>query len=286
MSQTDHSAVGMSLGEQLRRQRLELGLSVAQAATAISALPKWVECIETNADLGLPAAHAQSVLRRYASLLSVPLQPTEIEESTELPTMRSLVTLRKDRRSVRRWPRLVGSLAIVVSLMGFSFVSGAPERALSSLMHSQWTAAKDTEATVTEVRQIQARQLPARSLNASPGNESKQVITELSDQSVAEFDLGAEPVLGQQLSVRLRKDTWLELTDANGQSLVDDLLRAASEHTFLGQPPFEMLVGVGSAIELSLDDTPIDHLSVAEQGHSAGLTRILIHPNGEVEVRQ
>ena len=286
MSQPARPVEKMSLGEQLRCKRVALGLSVEQAATAISALPKWIESIEANTDTGLPVAHYQSVLRRYANQLSVPLQPQAIEEQTALPTMRPVIKIGRGHRSKRRWPRRVGLLAIVVSVVGLSVVSGVSERAIGGLMNSQRLIDTDTVATVKEVRHISANHLPARPLNGTSGEQGERVVAKQGDGLAGEPDLSADESSGMRWSVHLRKDTWLELTDANGQSLADDLLRAASEYTFVGQPPFELLVGVGSAIELTLDNAPIDHLSLAEQGRPAGVTRMLIHSNGDVEVRQ
>ncbi len=69
--------------------------------------------------------------------------------------------------------------------------------------------------------------------------------------------------------IELLDDSWVEISDARGERLEFDLLRAGTRRSYEAQPPVRVLVGRGSAVELSFDGQPVrfegaDRGSVAE----------------------
>ncbi len=63
---------------------------------------------------------------------------------------------------------------------------------------------------------------------------------------------------GEVLQIVVSADSWVEITDANGQELEMDLLRGGSERDYHGQPPFRILFGRSSAVRLSMDGEAVD----------------------------
>ncbi|MBY6203318.1 RodZ domain-containing protein [Halomonas denitrificans] len=69
--------------------------------------------------------------------------------------------------------------------------------------------------------------------------------------------------------LELLEDSWVEINDARGERLEFDLLRAGTRRSYEAQPPVRVLVGRGSAVELSFDGEAVrfegaDRGSVAE----------------------
>jgi cytoskeleton protein RodZ len=60
------------------------------------------------------------------------------------------------------------------------------------------------------------------------------------------------------LQISVSADSWIEITDANGQELEMDLLRGGSDKAYHGEPPFRILFGRASAVRLSMDGEPVD----------------------------
>ena len=66
------------------------------------------------------------------------------------------------------------------------------------------------------------------------------------------------PAGQNQLQITVSADSWVEISDANGQSLEMDLLRAGSTKTYQGEPPFKFVFGRASAVKLSMDGEAVD----------------------------
>ena len=60
------------------------------------------------------------------------------------------------------------------------------------------------------------------------------------------------------LAVRTSADTWVEITDLTGKQLEMDLMRGGSVRQYSGQPPFRVMIGRASAVELKMDDQLVD----------------------------
>jgi len=74
-----------------------------------------------------------------------------------------------------------------------------------------------------------------------------------------------------RLQLSVSADSWIEITDVNGQELVMDLLRGGSDNAYHGTPPFRILLGRAAAVRLSVDGEQVD-LTEFTRGDIAQLT--------------
>lgn len=76
---------------------------------------------------------------------------------------------------------------------------------------------------------------------------------------------------GDRLRLQMLNDSWVEITDADGQRLEYDLLSAGRIKSYAGKAPFKLLFGRASAVELYLNDQYVD-LSPYTRGNVASTT--------------
>lgn len=78
--------------------------------------------------------------------------------------------------------------------------------------------------------------------------------------------------LSPSLRVRMLRDSWVEVFDAQGRRLEHNLLRAGEAHDFEGQAPFSVLLSQGLAAEIWLHGQRVEF----EEPLSNGLLRLQI----------
>ena len=78
------------------------------------------------------------------------------------------------------------------------------------------------------------------------------------EQAWAAISRPALPDGEHSLHISVSADSWVEITDADGQELETDLLRGGSDKSYHGKPPFRILFGRASAVRLTMDDEPVD----------------------------
>ncbi|HRK10974.1 MAG TPA: DUF4115 domain-containing protein, partial [Thauera sp.] len=76
---------------------------------------------------------------------------------------------------------------------------------------------------------------------------------------------------GRQLVFRFGADSWVEVRDASGSILHSGTNRAGSSRTVQGTPPFVLVVGNASSVNLEFDGQPVD-LAKHVRGSVARLT--------------
>ena len=66
------------------------------------------------------------------------------------------------------------------------------------------------------------------------------------------------------LTVKAKAESWVEIVDARGQSLLSRPLRAGDATEMTGQPPFKVIVGNVNGTELTLRGRPVDLVAQAK----------------------
>jgi len=259
--------VALSLATRLVEQRVALAQSLADAAAGSGINYSIIETLERDGGLSLASVYRRAYLARYLAYLG-------LEADDELPMARHSV-----ERSMKWVGYAIVSAVIVLPLVWFSIQHGA----LWLSDGLQDPAVANSPEKRVEIRQIKATQLPVRAQSLPAVSVNLPWNADPSGDGLEAEDGISRYVL----SVALHSDSWFELSDATGKRLEHDLLRANGRRSYEGEPPFEVLVGRGDAVELMLNDQLIDHavwsdgVSVSEEG--LGLMKLRIGHDGKVE---
>jgi cytoskeleton protein RodZ len=69
----------------------------------------------------------------------------------------------------------------------------------------------------------------------------------------------APPADGRRrIGLRFARDSWVEITDRKGTTLISQLNRAGSEQILEGLPPFGVIIGNAQHVTFTYDDQPVD----------------------------
>ena len=271
-----------TLAQRLREERLSRGWSIEDVAEQIGASAVVVEQLESDGTSQLPGVYRDAYLKRYLRVLE--MDEYDLGEPA-VPDLRVVLPMPKRRLWLERsiaWARYaLASLIIIPPLVWFS------------IHHStSWIAggfddlegSRAIETSSPSVRRLQASQVPARSLSESVSEVLSQNQTG-SENAPRDNEslLGAPEPLVNVLKVYLTEDSWVELKDAEGNRLEHNLLRRDREYSYQGEPPFEVFVGLGSALTFELNGQPINHLEVAQ---GEGLMAFYIDAAGQVSRKQ
>lgn len=271
-----------ALSERLRQGRLDRGWSIEDAADHIGASVSIIHQLESDATMQLAGIYRDAYLKRYLTVLEI--DGGDVGESV-IPELRVVLPMPKRRRWLERsigWARYaLASLIIVPPLVWFSIhhstswiTDGFGEFGDSNLV----------QTSSPSVRRLQASQIPARALSGSVSEDlSRSQMGSARVSGGGQALLEASEPLVNELKVNLSEDSWVELKDAQGNHLEHNLLRAEREYRYQGEPPFEVFVGLGSAVSFELNGQPIDHLDAAE---IEGLMAFQIDAAGRVTPKQ
>ena len=293
-------------GEQLATARAAMGWTVDQVARQICAPVALVLALEANKQGSYPALHWLSFGKRYASLVGISAS-IKVQPDVPVAPLKTQGTFMASRRRVRlqrtkssSWLRRLSAMFALVALvyLGSQQLPNFPNTHLED---------SEVASPLGEFRRLTLN-APISLINDLPNNLEPTV--EGVDERLVSLDEPADflssPVESDRsdrfesayeiLEVRLRllDDSWVELVDASGESLVSDLLRASSEYSFKGKPPFDLFVGIASAVEITLNGQAVRHLAaspmstpdmstVAPQGDPVGLMRLQLLADGSVE---
>ncbi len=93
---------------------------------------------------------------------------------------------------------------------------------------------------------------------ATPGTVTATVATVLSAPGSTPESGGASPAAEARLLLEFSNDCWVEVKDAQGNVLVNGLMKANSTRTLSGAAPFKVTLGNAPAARIILDDRLVD----------------------------
>ncbi len=123
-------------------------------------------------------------------------------------------------------------------------------------------------ATPTTVHDVSDAAMPA---SAMPPAESETSAADVS----APAD-GAEPAVAANgngtLTVKFTQKSWIRVTDASGERLLNGLVAGGSQRELSGEPPFDVLLGYAPGVDLSYDGKAIVLNDYIQSNNTAHLT--------------
>jgi cytoskeleton protein RodZ len=69
-----------------------------------------------------------------------------------------------------------------------------------------------------------------------------------------------QPEAGNEGRIRLEFDSesWVEIKEKDGTTLISQLMPGGSRRTVVGHPPFSVVIGNAAAVRLTYNENPVD----------------------------
>jgi cytoskeleton protein RodZ len=277
--------IPMRPGDLLRYEREQKGLSIEGAARQARIKPSVLIAIETGETGEIPSVYLRGYIRNYARFLGV--NPTDLEEQLEHvrgaePEVQTVFTVNARRGPAEKWLKassylvasaLIATLAWQFTHQAVRFSQGeAPLASATSApadrsepangeADSQRPANTHITASIASVEMLKDEEA---SRSPSPAEQAWAAIGEAPSET-------APVTTARNLAVTTSADTWVEITDAAGEKLELDLIRAGSTREYQGEAPFEIMIGRASAVSLTMDGAAVD-LGPHTRGNVARMT--------------
>jgi cytoskeleton protein RodZ len=278
-----------SAGARLAQARERLGMSQEQVADKLKLDAHTVVALEAGDYRVIGAAvFVRGFLQRYAQLVGE--SPTEIAalyarqpEASLAPDL-ARIAIHADRshrayRAVRLWPFAVGVLLLCAA--GAWWWSS----------HRHAPAAGDFNTEVVELPAAVAPTAPltaqpitasvASTATAPPGAAVPPVAVPALDAQAAALAARLAALPRRHLTLRVNDESWAEVYDARGMRLQFGFAHAGSTKELIGAPPFRLVLGNATAVEVLLEGAAIS-LPAATPG---ARLRVTLSGKGVVTLR-
>lgn len=263
-------------GDILRHRREQEGISLEDAAARSRIKLDILSAIESGETTHIPSVYLRGYTRNYARFLGVDLSELEShldKQQGAEPVVRTIFEVDRRRGFTEKWLKvtsyvaasaLIGTLAWQFTHEAVRFSQGdaklgpATSRAQEEAGDANITPPAKTHlnASIASVGAMKQRP-PVKDPWAAIGDETDEPVPMPSSE--------------HSLAIRTSADTWVEISDRNGEQVEMDLMRGGSVRRYSGQPPFRVMIGRASAVELKMDDQLVD-LGPHTRGNVARLT--------------
>ena len=285
--------IPLQLGEMLQLAREKKGMTLEHVAREMRMRVEVLTAIETDDTGHIPSVYLKGYIRNYARFLGVPAESIEHRiphARGSDPEVQSVFKDSLPRNSSERWIKsssYVLASAVVIALVwqftneAVRFSQGDPllrsAQGVSRSQESVSSTEEDTQASnpqngETHLRaSIAAMNIPAESTAARRPVSASGAWAAINDPAAAVTGSPTAQPQGHSLSVVTSADSWVEITDGNGQKIEMDLLRAGNRRNYSGTGPFKLLLGRASSVEVYQNGEKVD-LGPYTRGNVARLT--------------
>lgn len=244
------------IGAQLRLARESQGLSVADVAQQLKFAPRQIESLENERFERLPGPTiARGMLRNYARLLNLDPEPLveRLSHQAQAPPDSAQLAARfsqavpfsdSGRRSSLVYAGFSVAVLVLVGAVAYEWQQQGPRpQFVAPAPPAQRPPAEPEPVAVVQPQVV---------IEAPKLEEAKP----FEPAAVPEKPVAAGGL--RRIVLRCEEASWLEVTDADGQSLVSSLNPAGSERVVRGRGPLQIVVGNARGVTLLVDDKPVD----------------------------
>jgi cytoskeleton protein RodZ len=257
-----------SFGRALAAAREARGLSQSEVAAQLRLNLRRVRAIEEEDLGGLPEGpFVRGYVRNYAKLVDLPAEPLLALLGAKLRPSEPLRVGGDGAKAVSPIQRLPGEPR------GGPLVLGGVVAVLVVLAVFGWWAMRADErqrAAAPAGPAADARIEPAEPARAEPPQAQQAVPV----QGRAEPAAGAEPAPAAPdtaLKLTFRDRSWVEVRQADGAVLLSQTNAAGTERTIDGVPPYTLVIGNASKVDLEFRGRPVDLSAATSRGDVARL---------------
>ena len=297
----NEAGAALSAGARLAQARERLGMSLEQVADKLKLDPHTVAALEAGDYRVIGAAvFVRGFLQRYAQLVGD--SPAEIAalyarqpESSQAPDL-ARVAVHRERGHRQRKAISPLSAGIAVAVLVAAGIWWWASHRVAKL-HGDTTveiiespavgtaAAPATQGTLAVGDAVHGTTPGAAALPASPRGgalpapSAPAVLAPEAEAAALAARLAALP--RKHLELRINDESWVEVYDARGLRLQFGFAHAGSTLALTGTPPFRLVLGNASAVEVSVEGTALS-LPVAAPG---ARLRVTVSGKGTVTLR-
>jgi cytoskeleton protein RodZ len=249
-----------SAGKMLSEARILQGLSVADVAGRIKFAPRQVEALEADNYEQLPElAFVRGFVRSYARLLH--LEETEILKALPQSTKQTaplmspaevpFPTAQSARRINILWLSAALGLAVILGI-GVLFIHDKPENKkvmVAQQVENMPSSVQPLVASAVEVASSVARTAVAE----VPATNEHSATKIISKMNVAQTKMHNAPI-----HFVFNTESWVDLKDKDGKTLLKQVNAAGSEQWVSGNPPFSLVIGNASGVRLYYENEEVD----------------------------
>jgi len=247
-----------SVGEILAQAREALGLTLDDLANQLKFSPRQIEALESGRYEQLPGGpFVRGMVRSYARLVDVdPDVLLERMAGAPMAADASRIAARfkqpvpfsdASRRSTMTYATLA-VLALVVAVVVF-------------FQWRQEQAGVVKPPAAAPVARAPTPAVPPAGGGLPPAGEAA---TAVNPQSVAEpvptspAVIPVETFGRQRVGLRVEEESWVEIKDAYGTTLLSHLIPAGRERTIVGEAPLSIVIGNAHHVQLTHNGNPVD----------------------------
>jgi len=272
--------IPLATGEYLKQVRVERQLSLATVAQAICLDEHRLREIEEGQADYIAPVYRNGYIKKYATYLQISeeeIQQLISSADTGESTVRNVFSKPPVRNPMDKWLRATSYVlaSLLIGTLAWQFTHEAVRLSQSgSRLHSGQESIPDKDSK-TYQEKVKAEEVRG-TVNASIAplgalHENNTEGYDTAEQAWAAVSRTALPEGENRLQISVSADSWVEITDADGQELEMDLLRGGSDKSYHGKPPFRILLGRAAAVHLSVDGEQVD-LTSFTRGDIAQLT--------------
>jgi cytoskeleton protein RodZ len=295
-TETQSELIPTAPGDVLRHERQKKGVSLEQAARDSRIRLEHLDAIESGETQQIPQVYLNGYIRNYARYLG--MRAGEIDKHLpnargSEPAVQSVFSSSLPRNPDDRWFKATSYVlaSVVVIALVWQFTTEAvrfsqgdpivrtggpdssgnnpvdPGSASENARSAQQAAGAKShlQASIASLDDVQRGR---REIGGSGAEGAWSAI----GKSAPDDELSVTLIEGEQsLQISTSADSWVEITDGNGQQVEMDLLRAGNKRSYVAVAPVRLLLGRASSIELTHNGATVD-LSPYTRGNVARIT--------------
>jgi cytoskeleton protein RodZ len=249
-----------SAGKMLSEARIQQGLSVADVAGRIKFAPRQVEALEADNFGQLPElAFVRGFVRSYARLLH--LDETDILKALPQATKQTapLVDLAEvpfpTAHSARQinllWLSAALGLALLLAI-GILFINEKPENKKVVITKSVEEVPLKAQLPVVSAVEA-ASSVAGTSVEVAPSVNETPATEVISKLNVAQNKVNTGAI-----HFVFNTESWADVKDKDGKTLLKQVNAAGSEQWLSGNPPFSLIIGNASGVRLYYEGDEVD----------------------------